>query len=326
MPRANARIRLVHHERRARHALDAAGDRRDPSRRRRSRGPPGDGVHARSAQAVDGRARDAVRQPGQQQRHPPDVAIVLPRLVRAAIDHVVQPLPVDAGVAVLQRRSGMAARSSVRTTDSAPPYRPNGVRTRRRDRRGRPSIIGRISYTFRRTRTLRCTPWLIRTLRAARHPGAVGVHLGAAGCRARRHSQDPQKPDVKSPEDVKAEETFTRNCVKCHPADRIDGSRRTRTQWEEVMTTMQTARGRGDRGRGLGRDPELPREAARPGQREPCGHRRPGRSARRHRRKRPIRWSKYRKEHGNFEDYDAFAKVPGLDLEKLEKKRDAISF
>ena len=35
---------------------------------------------------------------------------------------------------------------------------------------------------------------------------------------------------------------------------------------------------------------------------------------------------KYRKEHGNFEDYDSFAKVPGLDLEKLEKLRDAISF
>ncbi len=56
-------------------------------------------------------------------------------------------------------------------------------------------------------------------------------------------SQDPQKPEVKSPEDIKAEETFTRNCIKCHPADRIVGSRRTRTQWEEVMTTMQTARG-----------------------------------------------------------------------------------
>ena len=56
-------------------------------------------------------------------------------------------------------------------------------------------------------------------------------------------SQDPQKPEVKSPEDTKAEETFTRNCIKCHPADRIVGSRRTRTQWEEVMTTMQTARG-----------------------------------------------------------------------------------
>ena len=35
---------------------------------------------------------------------------------------------------------------------------------------------------------------------------------------------------------------------------------------------------------------------------------------------------KYRREHGPFEDFDALAKVPGLNLEKLEKKRDAISF
>jgi hypothetical protein len=55
--------------------------------------------------------------------------------------------------------------------------------------------------------------------------------------------QDPQKAEARSPEDVKAEEAFTRNCVKCHPVDRIAGSRRTRTQWEEVMTTMTTARG-----------------------------------------------------------------------------------
>ena len=34
----------------------------------------------------------------------------------------------------------------------------------------------------------------------------------------------------------------------------------------------------------------------------------------------------YRKEHGEFVDFDAFAKVPGLDLAKLEKLRDAISF
>jgi competence ComEA-like helix-hairpin-helix protein len=34
----------------------------------------------------------------------------------------------------------------------------------------------------------------------------------------------------------------------------------------------------------------------------------------------------YRKQNGEFVDYDAFAKVPGLDLEKLEKLRDAISF
>ncbi len=137
--------------------------------------------------------------------------------------------------------------------------------------------------------------------------------------------QDPQKNDVKSPEEIKAEETFTRNCVKCHPVDRIAGSRRTRTQWEEVMTTMQTARGAvitdedwdviqtylvkhygrvnvnrataDDLAEVLGVTPETAAAVV-----------------------------KYRKEHGEFVDYDAFSKVPGLDLEKLEKLRDAISF
>ena len=143
---------------------------------------------------------------------------------------------------------------------------------------------------------------------------------GAAGT-----AQEPQKAEAKSPEDVKAEETFTRNCVKCHPVDRIAGSRRTRTQWEEVMTTMQTARGaviadeewdvildylvkqhgRVNVNRATADDLVevlgLTSESA-------------------------DTIVKYRREHGNFEDFDAFAKVPGLDLGKLEKKRDAISF
>ena len=137
--------------------------------------------------------------------------------------------------------------------------------------------------------------------------------------------QDPQKAETKSPEDIKGEEAFTRNCVKCHPVDRVAGSRRTRTQWEEVMTTMQTARGAviadedweiiqtylvkhygrvnvnratiDDLVEVLGITPEKAEAIV-----------------------------KYRKEHGNFEDYDGFAKVPGLDLEKMEKLRDAISF
>src|SRR5262245_8876173 len=137
--------------------------------------------------------------------------------------------------------------------------------------------------------------------------------------------QDPQKTEAKSPEELKAEDTFTRNCIKCHPADRIAGSRRTRSQGEEVMTTMQAARGavitdedwdmiqtylvkhygrvnvnRGtadDLAEVLGLAPETAAAVV-----------------------------KYRKEHGEFVDYDAFSKVPGLDLEKLEKLRDAISF
>ena len=138
-------------------------------------------------------------------------------------------------------------------------------------------------------------------------------------------AQEPQTPEAKSPDEVKAEETFTRNCVKCHPVDRIAGSRRTRTQWEEVMTTMQTARG------AVIADEEwdvilsyLVKQHGRVNVNratiddlvEVLGV--TAESA--------DTIVKYRREHGNFEDFDAFAKVPGLDLGKLEKKRDAISF
>ena len=164
-------------------------------------------------------------------------------------------------------------------------------------------------------RTLRAVGTL--TLSAVIAPLLVAA-LGAT-------RQDPQKPEAKSPEDTKAEETFTRNCIKCHPADRIVGSRRTRTQWEEVMTTMQTARG------AVITDEDwdviqtyLVKHYGRVNVNratvdelvEVLG----------------VNVEKadaivqYRKEHGNFEDYDAFTKVPGLDLEKLEKLRDAISF
>jgi competence ComEA-like helix-hairpin-helix protein len=138
-------------------------------------------------------------------------------------------------------------------------------------------------------------------------------------------AQDAVKPEQKSPEDIKAEEMFTRVCIKCHTADRVVGSRRTRSQWEETITMMQTARGAvitdeefetvlnylvKEHGRVninrataddivevLGMTPAVAETIV-----------------------------KYRREHGTFEDFDALGKVPGLDLEKLEKKRDAISF
>ena len=138
-------------------------------------------------------------------------------------------------------------------------------------------------------------------------------------------AQDPTKPDEKSPEDIKAEETFTRTCIKCHTADRVLGSRRTRTQWEEVITTMQTARG------AVITDEEfetvlayLVKEHGRVNINrataddivEVLGV--PAATA--------ETIVKYRREHGNFEDFDGLAKVPGLDVAQLEKKRDAISF
>ena len=85
---------LRQHERRARHRLDAAGD--DEvllARTDRARGRA-DGVEPGTAEPVDGGAGDAVRQAGQQGRHPGDVAVVLAGLVGAAERHVVQARPV----------------------------------------------------------------------------------------------------------------------------------------------------------------------------------------------------------------------------------------
>ena len=165
------------------------------------------------------------------------------------------------------------------------------------------------------------TPTSRSTARALLASSSLFVILALAAGSA----QEPPAAETKRPDDIKAEEAFTRNCIKCHPADRVTGSRRTRPQWEEVMTTMQTARGaviadeewdvildylvkqhgRVNVNRGTTDDLVevlgLTAESA-------------------------DTIVKFRREHGNFADFDAFAKVPGLDAAKLEKKRDAISF
>ena len=125
--------------------------------------------------------------------------------------------------------------------------------------------------------------------------------------------------------DEKSKQVFTTNCARCHPIDRVTAMRRTRSQWEEAITTMITARGaqvsdedfdtildylvkeygRVDINRAPADDLvevlDIPETLA-------------------------AAIVAYRKEHGRFEDFDALAKVPGVDREQLEKKRDAISF
>ena len=100
LDRARKRLaRLAGDERRPRHRLDPAGDGEihlagaDGARR------IADGVEARGAQPVDGEAGDRLRQPGEQERHARDVAVVLAGLIGAAEEHFVEPRPVGLGVA-----------------------------------------------------------------------------------------------------------------------------------------------------------------------------------------------------------------------------------
>ncbi len=86
---------LAHHQRGARHRFHAASQRQiDLTREYRARSAT-HCVETGAAQAVDGHARNTLRQAGQQQAHARDVAVVLTRLVGATEVHLVELRPVD---------------------------------------------------------------------------------------------------------------------------------------------------------------------------------------------------------------------------------------
>jgi cytochrome c oxidase cbb3-type subunit 3 len=54
--------------------------------------------------------------------------------------------------------------------------------------------------------------------------------------------QQTTRPQV-SPEDAKGRETLLRVCATCHPIERVTAEGRSRSQWENTIIAMQTARG-----------------------------------------------------------------------------------
>ena len=136
----------------------------------------------------------------------------------------------------------------------------------------------------------------------------------------------PMPPTLHAaPRQGKAEQVFSSVCGRCHPVERITATRRTRSQWEETITTMITTRG------AQISDEEfdtiltyLTQEYGRVDV-----NRAPADAI-----AEVLSTSDdvaaaivaYRKEHGPFEDFEALVKVPGVNREALEKKRDAITF
>jgi competence protein ComEA len=119
-------------------------------------------------------------------------------------------------------------------------------------------------------------------------------------------------------------ELFQRVCGTCHKAERAVSTRRTRQQWEEMIDVM-VAKGMkasdedltkvldylvGQYGRvnvnraQAGEIVEVLRLTA----------------------KEAEAIVKYRKDTASFEEFDDLGKVPGVDLKKLETRREAISF
>ncbi len=128
---------------------------------------------------------------------------------------------------------------------------------------------------------------------------------------------------AQEPEDHPAA-AFKRTCSTCHDAERILATRRTRTQWEEVIEKMiergaqgtpedftaaeeylLRVSGRVNINRGLSADIVAVLSLTQ---------------------KDADAIVEYRKANGDFKDFDDVCKVPGIDLEKLKQGRDAISF
>jgi len=128
---------------------------------------------------------------------------------------------------------------------------------------------------------------------------------------------------AQDPDDASAG-AFQRVCSSCHDAQRILATRRTKTQWEEIIGKMI------DRG-ATGTDEDF--TAAEEYLLKISGRVNVNRAA-------PADMAKvlgipekqataiadYRKANGDFADFDALCKVPGIDVDKLKTEQDAISF
>jgi competence ComEA-like helix-hairpin-helix protein len=117
---------------------------------------------------------------------------------------------------------------------------------------------------------------------------------------------------------------FRRVCSSCHDADRILATRRTRTQWEEVIEKMIDRGAEGTSDDFTTAEEYLLRVSGRVNV---------NRAASKDMvivlgitQKDADAIAEYRKANGEFKDFDALCKVPGIDLEKLKQGRDAISF
>jgi competence protein ComEA len=129
---------------------------------------------------------------------------------------------------------------------------------------------------------------------------------------------------AQEPSDDAGAQEFQAVCSKCHPPDRIVAARRTKTQWEETLEKMTKIGapitddnydillsylvhhyGKVNVNRST-----APDIADAVGLTEDEAQ----------------NIVKYRDENGPFADFEALAKVPGVDAEKLEKNKEAITF
>jgi competence ComEA-like helix-hairpin-helix protein len=153
------------------------------------------------------------------------------------------------------------------------------------------------------TRTLRWT--------LAIFVSGVAVMIAAIGAKAQDQDDAPAA-------------AFRRVCSNCHDAERILSTRRTRTQWEEVIEKMIDRGAEGTSDDFTTAEEYLLRVSGRVNVNRATS--KDMMTVLSISQKDADAIAEYRKANGEFKDFDSLAKVPGIDQEKLNKGRDAISF
>jgi len=154
------------------------------------------------------------------------------------------------------------------------------------------------------------------TLRTLRWTGAlivVGIVTIIAAIGAKAQDQDDAPAAA-----------FRRVCSNCHDADRILSTRRTRTQWEEVIEKMIDRGAEGTSDDFTTAEEYLLRVSGRVNVNRATTKDMVTVLAITQKDADAI--AEYRKANGEIKDFDTLGKVPGIDLDKLNKARDAISF
>jgi competence ComEA-like helix-hairpin-helix protein len=137
----------------------------------------------------------------------------------------------------------------------------------------------------------------------------VGVVTLAAG------GQSPDDPPATA---------FKRVCSSCHDAERILATRRTRTQWEEVIEKMIDRGAVGTEDDFVAAEQYLLRVSGRVNVNRALSNDIVSVLGLTEKDANAI--TEYRKANGDFKDFDDLCKVPGINLEKLKEGRDAVSF
>jgi competence protein ComEA len=135
--------------------------------------------------------------------------------------------------------------------------------------------------------------------------------------------QATQKESPKVPEDPDTG-LFMRMCNNCHDTNQIVSRRRTRTEWEDVITKMV------EQGLdGSAKDLETVFAYLNRNYGKVFINRAPADelvAVLTITQKDADALVAYRKTAGSFADFEAIRKVPGIDLKKLEDKKDAIAY